>query len=64
VTDLLPHDREQFRQQLGHVWLGFSETQVNGWLEEAGFTRARIHPMPATPEAKGPGLFVATAVRK
>ena len=64
VTDLLPHDREQFRQQLGHVWLGFSETQVNGWLEEAGFTRAPIHPMPAAPEAKGPGLFVATAVRK
>jgi ubiquinone/menaquinone biosynthesis C-methylase UbiE len=64
LTDLLPHDREQFRQQLGHVWLGFSETQVNAWLEEAGFGGARIHAMPAAPEAKGPGLFVATAVRK
>src|SRR5690606_18961602 len=24
VTDVLPHDREQYRQQLGHQWLGFS----------------------------------------
>jgi ubiquinone/menaquinone biosynthesis C-methylase UbiE len=63
VTDLLPHDREQFRQQLGQVWLGFSEAQVQGWLEDAGFDRVRVHQMPSAPEAKGPGLFVATAIR-
>jgi ArsR family transcriptional regulator len=61
LTDLLPHDREQFRQQLGHVWLGFSETQVTAWLAEAGFAGERVHALPSTPEAKGPGLFVATA---
>jgi ArsR family transcriptional regulator len=64
VTDLLPHDREQFRQQLGQLWLGFSEAQVKGWLEQAGFAGIRVHAMPAPPEAKGPGLFVATAVSK
>ena len=26
ITDVLPHDREGYRQQLGHQWLGFSET--------------------------------------
>jgi ubiquinone/menaquinone biosynthesis C-methylase UbiE/DNA-binding transcriptional ArsR family regulator len=61
LTDLLPHDREQFRQQLGHVWLGFSETQVRAWLAEAGFAGERVHALSSTPEAKGPGLFVATA---
>jgi ubiquinone/menaquinone biosynthesis C-methylase UbiE/DNA-binding transcriptional ArsR family regulator len=61
LTDLLPHDREQFRQQLGHVWLGFSETQVTAWLAEAGFAGERVHALSSTPEAKGPGLFVATA---
>ena len=63
VTDLLPHDREQFRQQLGQLWLGFSEAQIKGWLEEAGFGSVRVHAMPSPPDAKGPGLFVATAVR-
>jgi ubiquinone/menaquinone biosynthesis C-methylase UbiE len=63
LTDLLPHDREQFRQQLGHVWLGFSDAQVKAWLEEARFGGARVHAMPSPPDAKGPGLFVATAVR-
>ena len=63
LTDLLPHDREQFRQQLGHVWLGFSDAQVKAWLEEARFGDARVHAMPSPPDAKGPGLFVATAVR-
>lgn len=64
MTDLLPHDREQFRQQLGQVWLGFSEAQVKGWLEQAGFGSIRVHAMPPPPEAKGPGLFVATAALK
>src|SRR3954467_4353452 len=27
VTDMLPHDHEEYRQQLGHVWLGFSDEQ-------------------------------------
>src|SRR4029077_1747730 len=25
IVDMLPHDREEYRQQMGHVWLGFSE---------------------------------------
>ena len=63
VTDLLPHDRETYRQQLGHHWLGFSEPQLTGWLDAAGFTDLRFHALTPAPEAKGPGLFVATARR-
>ena len=60
VTDLIAHGRESYRQQLGHQWLGFSDTQIEGWLQSAGFDRVRVHALPASPETKGPGLFVAT----
>jgi ArsR family transcriptional regulator len=61
VVDMPPHDRENYRQQMGHVWLGFSEEQMTGLLEEAGFGDVRIVSLPPDPRAKGPGLFVATA---
>ena len=64
VVDMLPHDREEYRRQMGHVWLGFSEDQVTRWLEAAGFTRTRVVALAALPQAKGPGLFVASGMRR
>lgn len=64
ITDLLPHDREQYRQQLGHQWLGFGDAQLRGWLTAAGFAGVRIRPLPPAPESKGPALFAATARRE
>jgi len=61
VVDMLAHDREHYRQQMGHVWLGFSEAQVARLLEDAGFTRTRVVALAPDARAKGPGLFVATA---
>jgi ArsR family transcriptional regulator len=63
IVDMLPHDREQYRQQMGHVWLGFAENQMTRWLEEAGVARARIVPVPPAANAKGPALFVATGAK-
>jgi ubiquinone/menaquinone biosynthesis C-methylase UbiE/DNA-binding transcriptional ArsR family regulator len=63
VLDMLPHDREEYRQQMGHVWLGFAEDQIARWLEAAGFTRTRVVPLPPIANAKGPGLFVASGMR-
>jgi ArsR family transcriptional regulator len=60
---MLPHDREEYRQQMGHVWLGFSEEQVERLLSAAGFERIRITALPVNPAAKGPALFVATGVK-
>lgn len=60
LVDMLPHDRDSYRQQMGHVWLGFSEEQISTWLVDAGFTDLRIVPLTPDPRAKGPGLFVAT----
>jgi ubiquinone/menaquinone biosynthesis C-methylase UbiE len=61
ISDMLPHDREVYRQQMGHVWLGFSEEALRRLLETAGFDQVRIASMPADPDAKGPALFVAGA---
>ena len=34
VVDMLPHDRESYRQQMGHVWLGFQRrARCVGMLE-------------------------------
>jgi ubiquinone/menaquinone biosynthesis C-methylase UbiE/DNA-binding transcriptional ArsR family regulator len=61
IVDMLPHDRENYRQQMGHVWLGFSDKHVRRLLDESGFGDVRIVPLSPDPKSKGPGLFVATA---
>lgn len=63
IVDMLPHDRESYRQQMGHVWLGFSDEHVRRILHESGFGDVRIVPLSPDPKSKGPGLFVATAKR-
>jgi ubiquinone/menaquinone biosynthesis C-methylase UbiE len=61
VVDMLPHDRESYRQQMGHAWLGFSESHMTRWLTDAGFESIRIVALPPDAKTKGPALFVATA---
>src|SRR5262245_29739390 len=61
IVDMLPHDRENYRNQLGHVWLGFSETQIERLLAETGLEQIRIVALAPDAKAKGPALFVATA---
>jgi ArsR family transcriptional regulator len=64
IVDMLPHEREEYRAAMGHLWLGFDEAQLTGWLEDAGFGGVRIVPLPPDPQAKGPSLFTARAVRR
>jgi ArsR family transcriptional regulator len=64
VVDMLPHDREVYRQQMGHAWLGFSEDHTREMLGEAGFDSVRVVPLAPDSRAKGPGLFAATAVKR
>jgi ArsR family transcriptional regulator len=59
IVDLLPHDREELAAQ-GHIWQGFSEEQITGWLSSVGFTNSRYRPLAQVNE-RTPGLFVATA---
>ncbi len=64
VVDMLPHDREEYQQQMGHVWLGFSEGQTTRLLTGAGFENIRVRMLPVDPDAKGPALFAAMAVKQ
>jgi len=63
ILDMLPHEREEYRQTMGHIWMGFSEKQMTAWLHAAGFRDVAWHAMPPESKAKGPSLFVATARR-
>lgn len=64
VIDMLPHERDEYRSTMGHIWLGFAEEQMMEWLHGAGFERARVVPLAPDPDAKGPALFSARAVRR
>lgn len=63
LIDMLSHDRREYQQQMGHVWLGFDPAQIGEYLAQAGFERVRLQPLPPAPQAKGPALFAATARR-
>ncbi|HEX2204207.1 MAG TPA: metalloregulator ArsR/SmtB family transcription factor, partial [Longimicrobium sp.] len=52
VVDMAPHDREEYRQAMGHVWQGFPPERLAGWMEEAGLERFRHVPLPPDPAAK------------
>ena len=64
IVDMAPHEREEYRRQMGHVWLGFAPDQVQRWLHQAGFSGVRISALPPQTEARGPALFAATAFRQ
>jgi ArsR family transcriptional regulator len=64
VVDMQAHDHEEYRQQMGHVWLGFAEDQLLRWMQAAGFTQTRIVALPPGAQAKGPGLFVASGITR
>ena len=63
LADMMPHDRDSYRHQMGHVWLGFSEPEITRYLTEAGFESTRLQPLPPDPSAQGPTLFAAAARR-
>lgn len=63
IVDMLPHDRGEYQQQMGHVWLGFAEPQIRRWLEAAGLHDVRLAALTTDATAKGPALFRAVATK-
>jgi len=61
IVDMLPHDRQEYRQSMGHVWMGFSAEQIEHSLTRVGFESNRFLELQADPAAKGPTLFATTA---
>jgi ubiquinone/menaquinone biosynthesis C-methylase UbiE len=63
IVDMLPHDRAEYRQKMGHIWMGFDNKQINNYLEAAELRPMLYHPLPPDTMTKGPALFAATARR-
>jgi len=61
LIDMVDHDRSTYRHTMGHRWLGFSSESMTGYLAGAGFQKVRYQPMAPDTDARGPGLFLATA---
>ena len=64
LCDMLPHEREEYKSQMGHVWLGFGEDQLRRMGAAAGFSEIRFVSMPVDASAKGPALFVMSAIKE
>jgi ArsR family transcriptional regulator len=63
IVDMLPHEHGEYQQQMGHVWLGFSDRQTTRFLTAAGFGNVRVRALPTDTRAKGPALFAAVATK-
>jgi ubiquinone/menaquinone biosynthesis C-methylase UbiE len=64
IVDLMRHDRDDFRTQMGQQTLGFEKATLLAVLEEAGFEGARCEPLPPELGAKGPALLMAAAGKR
>lgn len=63
IVDMSPHDRELYRQQMGHVRLGLAQDQLETWCKESGLGIERFWKIPPDSSARGPALFSAVAKR-
>jgi ubiquinone/menaquinone biosynthesis C-methylase UbiE/DNA-binding transcriptional ArsR family regulator len=63
VLDMMPHDRQDLRQTMGHLWQGFDSATLGDWMDSAGLESFRYRLLPPDPEAKGPTLFAASGKR-
>jgi len=61
IVDMLPHERVELRQEMGHVWLGFDEARIAALLDEADLRTTRFVVVPPAAEATGPTLFACSA---
>jgi SAM-dependent methyltransferase len=64
IVDMLPHEREEYRNEMGHVWLGFEQEQIFDWLEDSRIEPSRFSTLTVEPDMLGPPLFVATGSKE
>lgn len=63
IVDMSPHDRDLYRQQMGHVRLGLEREQLEAWCSECGLQVERFWQLPPDSAARGPALFSAVIKR-
>ena len=63
VVDLLSHDRDDFRIEMGQRHLGFEAAELESLAEDAGLVSVASRPLAAEPGAQGPALVMLTGRR-
>ncbi len=63
VADLMRHDREDFRRQMGQASLGFAPEELTAALTEAGLAKPTVRSLPPEPNVKGPALLLASTTK-
>ncbi|MCC7193413.1 MAG: metalloregulator ArsR/SmtB family transcription factor [Phycisphaeraceae bacterium] len=61
LVDLLRHDRDDFRRQMGQRHPGFDPAALQRLLEGVGMTALQHRPLPPETDARGPALFLTVA---
>jgi SAM-dependent methyltransferase len=60
VVDLLAHDRDDFRREMGQRHLGFEAGELEAMAAGAGLVSVACRPLAPEPEARGPALLILT----
>jgi ArsR family transcriptional regulator len=63
IVDMMPHERTDLSESMGHLWPGFDADSIAAWGRAAGFASSTYHPLAADPAARGPTLFAAVLRR-
>ena len=63
IVDLLAHNRDPFRRQMGQVHSGFTLDRLTELFEQGGLIDTRCRPLPPAQDATGPALVIATATK-
>lgn len=63
VVDMVEHERDEYRDTMGHQHLGFSEAALRELAAGAGLRCLSYRALPADPSAQGPSLFVGVVGR-
>ncbi len=63
ILDLLKHNFEKARESYGDLWLGFAESDIHRWLEDAGFIRIEISVVAREEEPPHFQTILASAVK-
>ncbi len=63
IVDVMRHDRDDFRRQMGQHNLGYESGEVCSLLKDAGLAAPTCSPITPHPQAKGPALLLATAMK-
>lgn len=63
ILDLASHSHEQARELYAHVWLGFSEVELQQLLAKAGFSQIEISIVSRETQAPNFQTLLATAIK-